>query len=253
MSKPTWIFVAGTYRTASTTHYQMTRDIVEETNNGIGIGYHQEKKLEKFDNIDVRYVVCKVFEFLPEGFRGKQSLGEGFLRAKRLKAVVSVRDPRDIMVSMKKRSIDLGKKIISAESSHSDNEWSIHENATVNFPIWLGWLEKWADLGPAITLVSRYEDFTANLYREVQRISDHLNIKISPDHAKSIAKRYTIPEMKKRKQEKRDAGEKEDKWLPSVPAIVFGTSGIHRTWLTGPEKNLVEEHNRAFMEKFGYL
>ena len=252
MSKPTWVFVCGTYRTASTTQYQMTRDIVEETNNGIGIGYHQEKKLAKFDDADVRYVVCKVFEFLPEGFRGERSLGEAFLRAKRLKAIASVRDPRDIIVSMRKRSQDHGKAVV-ARGETNDDTWSFHQTATEDFPRWLYWLQKWADLGPSITLVSHYEEFTQNLYREVQRIAEHLAINLPADHAKNIAKRYTIASMKERKEAKKKAGEKEDKWLPSVPGVVFGTSGLHQTWLTGPERELVEKHNQAFMERFGYL
>ena len=38
MTKPTWVFVAGPYRSGSTTQYQMTRNIVEETGNGLGVG-----------------------------------------------------------------------------------------------------------------------------------------------------------------------------------------------------------------------
>ena len=60
MSKPTWVFVAGAYRTASTTQYQMARDIVEQTENGIGIGYHTERKLKEFDEKESDLVVCKV-------------------------------------------------------------------------------------------------------------------------------------------------------------------------------------------------
>lgn len=253
--EPTWVFVAGTYRTASTTQYQMTRDIVEETDMGMGIGYHQEKKLEKFDNEGCAFIVCKVFEFLPEGFRGQPSLGAKFLRDGRLKAVVSVRDPRDIIVSMRKRSLDLGKKVcdMDGDGMGDADSWSFRETATINFPVWLGHLKKWANLGPELCLVSYYEQFTTNLYREVQRIAEHLKIELQPDHAKDIAKRYTIPEMERRRQEKREAEEKEDEWLPNVPRVVFGSSGIHNTWLTPPERELVEEANREFMETFGYL
>jgi len=49
MTKPTWIFVAGPYRSGSTTQYEMARDIVEKTNTGIGIGYHNERRLKEFD------------------------------------------------------------------------------------------------------------------------------------------------------------------------------------------------------------
>jgi hypothetical protein len=250
--KPTWVFVAGTYRTASTTQYQMTRDIVEQSRNGIGIGYHQEKKLAEHDKPGNRYVVCKVFEFLPSGFRGRRSLGESFLRAKRMKAVITMRDPRDIIVSMRTRASNLGKKVVM-ERSTNDDVWSFRQTAEVNFPIWLGWLEKWSDLGPSITLVTHYESMIQNLYREVQRISSHLDIQLEPDHAKTIAKAYTKPSMKKKKVEAKKKGEKEDPWLPSVPGVVYGTSGIHKQHLTEEERKIVEDANNSFMEKFGYL
>lgn len=251
MGSPTWVFVAGTYRTASTTQYQLTRDIVEGTGNGIGIGYHQEKKLARFDTEDVRYVVCKVFEFLPEGFRGELSLGKKFLDENRLKAVVSIRDPRDIIVSMRKRSTDLGKEIVW--EGDGENQWSFVHTASVDFPKWLGDLEKWIDLGPELTLVSKFELFTSNLYREVRRIADHLDISLSNDAAKDIAAKYTIASMTQRKREAKADGRAEDSWLPSVPSVVFGSSGIYRTWLTPREQASVEKYNGEFMRRFGYF
>ena len=44
-----WVFVAGIYRSGSTTQYEMVRDIVTQTGNGIGIGYHTENKLTEYD------------------------------------------------------------------------------------------------------------------------------------------------------------------------------------------------------------
>ncbi|GAG90523.1 unnamed protein product [marine sediment metagenome] len=44
-----------------------------------------------------------------------------------------------------------------------------------------------------------------------------------------------------------------DPWLPSVPGVVFGTSEIYHTWLSQPEKKLVQEHCGEFMERFGYV
>lgn len=248
----TWVFVAGTYRTASTTQYQITRDIVEETHNGIGIGHHQESKLAQVDGGNARYVVCKVFEFLPDGFRGKPSLGKCFLDEGRLKAVCTIRDPRDIIVSMRKRSVDLGKDIVW-EGNSCGNQWSFVQTACRDFPKWLGDLEKWANLGTDITLVSRFEEFTRNLYREVMRIAEHLDIDIADKQAKDIASRYTISAMAQRKRTAKAEGVSEDPWLPSVPTVVFGSSGLYNTWLSYRERELVEKHNGDFMRRFGYL
>ena len=103
--KPTWVFVAGPYRSGSTTQYRIVEDIIDETNNGKGIGYHTEKKLKEFDvEGNKPFVVCKVFEFLPESFRGEESYGKTLHDEGRVMSVVSVRDPRDIIVSMRKRA-----------------------------------------------------------------------------------------------------------------------------------------------------
>jgi hypothetical protein len=250
MSKPFWVFVAGAYRTASTTQYQMARDIVEQTKHGIGIGYHTERKLKEFDEKDHELLVCKVFEFLPEGFRGERSMGELFLRGKRLKALCTIRDPRDIIVSMRKRASDLGKRMVNGKVA-KDKEWSFIETATVHFPVWLGQLDKWISLGPAITMVTRYEEMITNLFRETKRIAEHLNIPLDTELAKQIAKEYTIDRMNEKKEEMR--GKKADPWLPSIPAIVFGTAGLHKSWLSNPERKIVEDANRDFMKKYGYL
>lgn len=246
MTKPTWVFVAGTYRSGSTTQYQMIRDIVEQTDNGIGIGYHTEAKLKDFDTHSNKFVVCKVFEPLFIGFRNEPSYAKRFFDEGRVLAVVTIRDPRDIIVSMKKRAE--GRK-----QNGQEKEWDFSETATTNFPIWLGWLEKWIDLGTEITLVSSFEEMTENLYREAKRIAEHLEIDITADHAGKIAKKYRISEIMKRQRKHKISGEKQDLWLPQIPAIAFGTSRHYRTWLSQPEVKMVEIANHNFMKRFGYL
>jgi len=242
---PTWVFVAGTYRTASTTQYLIARDIVEETKSGLGVGYHTERKLEEFDAKESgKFVVCKVFIYLPE----KSPFGKRFLKENRIKALCTIRDPRDIIVSMKTRAE--GRK-----PSGKKDVWNFQKTATENFPIWLKQLEQWIDLGPEIALVSRFEEFTANLFGEVKRIAEHLGIDIPKALAHDIAKRYTISAQQKAKKvyfEKKKEDEKlrEDKWLPSIPGVKFGTAGTWHTWLGTSEAKMVVEANRAFFERF---
>lgn len=227
----------------------MTRDVVEETKSGRGIGYHTEGRLEEFDDSALHrdIIVCKVFRYLPQ----HSPFGEKFLKEKRLKALCTIRDPRDIIVSMKARA--MARRNLDFDFNQTINE---------NFPIWLGQLQQWIDLGPDITLVTKYEKFVVNLYKEARRIADHLGIDADDDLLKTIAKRYTVQSLIQEKkdyrekvQEAKRKGEdepREDPWLPSVPAIKFATSGHWRTWLSTGEIAQVEKVCKDFMDKFGY-
>lgn len=281
MSKPVWIFVAGSYRTGSTTHYEMTRDVVEATGSGLAIGYHNERRLPDFDGLDYGdleavkaiyakheiecpfdappkfsrdpfYIVCKVFEFLPDGFRDGTSHGQILARQNRIRAVVSVRDPRDIITSMRRR-----EEQRSDDGRKESGGFDFQKVATKQLPIWLGAVMKWADMGPERVLISKFETFTTNLYREVRRIAAHLDLELTADEAKEIAKRYQVNTLKARKRAYWDAKQedpelREDPALPSIPALVFASSGQWRNQLTVAEAELVYEANKAFFVRFGY-
>ena len=244
--KPTWVFVAGTYRTASTTQYRLTVDIVETAQRGIGIGYHTENKLEEFDNCDNEFVVCKVFEPLWLGFQGNPSYGKKIFEEGRAKAIVTIRDPRDIITSMKKR--EEGRNKIG-----NPNDWDYKEIAMVNLCQWLGNLEKWINLGPELCLVSPFEVMTTNLFEEARRINSFLNMGLDDNTLKEIAQNHTVAAIQKHKEKCKADGEKEDAHLPSIPDIVFGTSGHWRTELSESEIAMLEESNSDFMKKYGYL
>lgn len=259
-NRPSWCFVVGSYRSGSTTQYRLTADIVRETGNGIAIGYHTESKIKDKDSTDAvkaiagqegvnlncerPIVVCKVF--LPIFSRDcivpktdTHSYAVKIHDEDRLKAVCTVRNPLDIITSMKRRN-------------EGRDEWDFNRTATEDLPKWLGDMEQWIDLGPQITHYSHFEDFTHNILSEVRAVSAHLGIDIDDGLAKTIAKRHTITGINEHKRRMRELGEREDKWLPSVPGIVFGTSNNWRTWLNGPEIKMTYESNRAFMERFGY-
>lgn len=245
MTKPTWIFVAGTYRTGSTTQYQITRNIVEETKNGIGIAYHTEEKLREFDNTNHKFIVCKVFAPLweyfynvHEGMKKQESYGKVIYHENRLKAVVSIRNPYDIMTSIKRRSQD-------------KPEFNFHHTATEELPRWLSDLTKWIDLGD-LTYWSKFEDFTKHLPKETANIAGHLGIELSGDDHHKIGNRFKIDELNRRKGEYNKPDENEKRHLPSVPGIIFGTSGQWQQWLTRPEQKAVYEANRGFFERFNY-
>lgn len=254
MNKPTWIFSCGTYRTASTTHYTMTQDILKVTNTGIPIGYHQEQKLKKFDVPSPhRYVLCKVFEFLPAGFKGHKdkvgrSVGELIHRERRLKAFATIRDPRDIIVSMRERH-----RRLMEDPKHQSKPFDFRHRVEVEFPVWLGQLHKWINLGPTITQMSRYEVWTNGLLKEVYRIAEHLEVELTREQARKIAGDHTPKAIVDRKKAKRREGKREDPWLPSIPGILFGTSGAHEDHLTKKEEDMLIKSNRTWMKRYGYL
>jgi len=72
---------------------------------------------------------------------------------------------------------------------------------------------------------------------------------------KDIARFLSVSEQRKRQEKRKNAkpDEREHPRLPSIPGIVFGSSGHWRTWLAASEARMVEDANRAFMERFGYL
>ena len=239
---PIWVFAAGPYRSGSTTQYQIAEDIVTETNNGKGIGYHTEAKLEEFDIPgNKKFIVCKVFEFLPHSFKGEPSYGKKLFDEGRIMSIVTVRDPRDIMVSMRHRAVIHGRG------------FDIIRVAEEELTVWLANAAKWIDLVPSHW--SRFEDFTTNLLRETRSIAKFLGIELDDKQAKDIAKRYSIRAMQEKKEEfkKKKPEEREHPWLPTIPPVMFGTSGHFKTHLSIVEQEAVERHNADFMRRFGYL
>lgn len=254
MNKPVWIWSCGTYRTASTTHYMMTRDIVQMTGNGKGIGYHQESKLKDYDvPRREKFIVCKVFEYIPAGFQGRKekvgrSVGQTIYREHRMKAFATIRDPRDIITSMRERH-----RRQMEDPAHQRKPFDFQHRVEIDFPLWLGQLDRWINLGPTICMVSRYEVFTADLLTEVKRIADHLDINLPHEKAREIAAKHTLEAIVAHKKSQRAKGIREDPFLPSIPGPLFGMTGAYKDHLTRAEEQEVIKHNRKWMEKYGYL
>lgn len=241
MAKPTWVFVVGPYRTGSTTQFLLAEKVLERTGRGRSIGYHTETRLEEEDHGE-GYVLCKVFIPVFE----TSPFGRKFLEEGRLKAIGTVRDPRDILVSMRER--DNGKGIDVEE------EW-LRERVEEKFPEWLGNLNKWADLGPEITRIIKFEWMIRHLDQTAQKIGEHLGIEVPWSMAREIAEECTIPALRQQKKDYRREGhpeKREHPVLPSIPPVVFGTSGHWRTWLTRDIADYLREHNEEFFERWDY-
>jgi len=243
MPQPTWVFVVGTYRTASTTQYRMVEEVVQSTHNGFGIGYHTDNRLGLYDEETPPqqgrcYVVCKVFKYLPvTAVKGSQ-----FLKERRLKVIGTVRDPRDVFVSMRTRRAQQGADV--------GDEWFAQVVGT-DFPVWFGQFMLWARTSPA--LISKFENVTADPLKEVQRIGSFLRVRLSHNAARAIAQKYTTQAL-------RDEGEEIHKnrpvrahpVLPSIPPVLFGTSGHWKEHITQQQADAIYSATKEYMDTWGY-
>ncbi|KKN85731.1 hypothetical protein LCGC14_0275360 [marine sediment metagenome] len=249
MSAPIWVFVTGTYRTGSTTQNRIAAAIVEHANRGRGIGYHKESRLVEHDKDEDELVICKVFRYLPD----ESETAARFLKEGRIRVVGTVRDPRDIFVSMQERARRSGKI----------GEFSGKTVINEKLPMWLGWFDMWVDKIPRNMIhVSKFEVMIEDLSAEALRIATFLGIAISLKEARTLTNPFRLPDQQKAKDEywkKRrkleKAGEnppREHPVLPSLPAVVFGTSGHWKTWLNHTQVRMIERSCKKYMARWGY-
>lgn len=191
MSKPTWIFVAGLPRSGSTTQYQIVDTILRDKNLGIGISYHTEDKLKEYDKSGHDMIACKVFAPLwkysydvPNGMKKRESYGKKIIDEGRFKAVMTVRNPFDIVTSMKRRDIDR-------------NEYDF-QKILRELPRHFGDALQWATLPSDVIYISKFEDFTLHLPRETAAIAKHLGIELSKDDIHRIGNEFRIEAIKAR-------------------------------------------------------
>jgi hypothetical protein len=249
MSRPIWAFVVGTYRTGSTTQNRIAAAIVESTKKGKGIGYHKESRLVEHDEDLEEIIVCKVFRYLP----AESETARRFLQEGRIRVIGTVRDPRDIFVSMQERARRAGK------IDEFDAKKVIHED----LPMWLSWINTWVDRIPKeMVYISKFETMIVDLAAEAQRISSFLGIGMARREAMRITNPFKVPAQKKAKAEYWDLRRKKEKEgetaprehpvLPSIPAIEFGTSGHWPIWLNPAQIRQLESSCKEYMTRWGY-
>ncbi len=248
MRKPVWVFVVGTYRTGSTTQYRIVSDVVESTQSGTGIGYHKEERLIEHDDDREKYIVCKVFRYLPH----ESEPAKKFLRQNRIRVIGTVRDPRDIFVSMQERD----------RNTPRWDSWDPHKRVSEELPEWFRWFNTWTSLPKENVYVSKFENMINDLLGETLRIAQFLGIPMDERMGSAISKEYQIPMLKKRKAdywtkrrkmvEEGKSAPKEHSVLPSLPAVKFGTSGHWRQWLHPAEARRVMEYCREYAQRWEY-
>lgn len=231
MARPMWVFVVGMYRTGSTTQYLLTEGVVEITENGQGIGYHTEDRLQTYERYNGNFVVCKVFKPVCESSQTAKVIKQDG----RMRAIATVRDPRDIVTSMKKRGVNFSWK-------DTMKEW----------PTWQGWFLKWASYGDDIIRIVKYEDMIRDLEKEVRGIANFLGIQISPEQVKEVAKLGDLTYQRERAKKAKDEGKPAHPWLPSLPGAAFGKARNWPSVLTLEEKRDIEAKARLMITRWRY-
>lgn len=170
-----WVFCGGMFRSASTLQFQITARLVKDAGLGEQIGwidaYRFTETQQRYANVSglkvVKVHVC------PEPIQAE------FLRQNAL-GLYSFRDIRDVFASyMKQRQKPF--PFLWQEG--------FLETCLENYKIWTGL--------PNL-LVSTYQDLTENLPQEVQRIAQHLQLKISPADCEAIAADYSLESQQQR-------------------------------------------------------
>ena len=153
-------------RSGSTLQYQITKAIVEETNNGKALGWVDGENINEIitNNIDKTYIkIVKSHSYLPQ-----------FDMLKNVRYVYSYRDIRDVAVSQmnkyKKKYKDLNITGLVLNLIETNRSWIKMENI----------------------LISRYEIFRNNIYEETNKIAAFLGINISEELTLQISNDLTI-------------------------------------------------------------
>ena len=167
------IICCGMPRSGSTLQYQLTSAIVEFKLAGQSLGLvpvtnsiSLNQLLQNNSLSAHKYLVIKRHKYTDEAAE--------LVKTGKAKAIYVYRDLRDVVVSvMNKRQ----------ESFEQIAKGNFVENCLDNF-------YKWASLEDIF--VSKYEELTVNLKKEVMRISNYLGFELNEDSAEKIAENYSL-------------------------------------------------------------
>lgn len=202
-----WIFCAGMMRSGSTLQYQIAKTVVEGAGRGIGAGScvpgRFRELLDRYDDAGQLRVV-KCHRYLPTA-RARLRRGEA-------RALYIYRDLRDVVVSMMHKEKRSFRQMMEAgfvqQLLEDDAIWSGQPN----------------------TLVSVYQEVTADVAAEVERIAGFLGIEVAPSEVERIAAEHSLDRQKRR-----------------IEGFDFGQAGVAegRTSLLDPDTLLHHNHVRS--------
>ena len=173
------IICAGMMRSGSTVQYQIVCEIIESLGLGMTMGWTKIPSQELLDNL--QNVVLRKDKFLVIKSHNFCSEVKALVRADKAKVVYVYRDLRDVAVSL-------------------NNKFT---KSTEDAILWLGDRLNnyyfWASIDKI--MVSRYENMANDLYGEVLKIANYLEVKVNSDLARTISNKLEISQQKQRTKE----------------------------------------------------
>lgn len=173
------IIAAGMTRAGSTVQYQIVCELIESLGLGMTIGWVDlltKEFLENLENvlsIKDKFLIIKSHQYSPPV--------ETLIKIGKAKVIYVYRDLRDVSLSLTKTFVNSFDEAIS---------WS--NNQLENYYLWTAIDE---------IMVSRYENMVADLYNEVLRIANYLEIKVTNSLAREIASKFELNRQKQRIKE----------------------------------------------------
>jgi hypothetical protein len=224
-------------RSGSTLQYQIATDLVTRRGVGTGLGYVQPMEFENLarnHGANSQFKVVKTHAYIPGA--------ERLLESGQAKALYSHRDIRDVVVSL--------MKMQKTDFRQLRDEGMVYAL--------LKEYEDWNRTGEI--LVSRYEDITAYLPREIGRIAAYLGVSLAEGEADELATEYALDRQKERINrfqtsqlaETLDGFKIDAKTLLHDNHINSGSQGQWRDALSRLEAALVEHMARDWMREHGY-
>lgn len=209
---------AGPMKTASTYLYQVMSEIALLHGGRAPKPYGIDEGMVLGWEMEPTPVVIKLHEF------------HAALKGAGYTAVVSIRDPRDVFVSL-------------MHFQQNTFEGTMASRAVQNWPVAVA---SWQDLQVAYI---RYEDMMKHPSRTVARIGQEMGYNLHPDLAEYIARKWSIPANKMRAEMKLDTNQRH---FMSARHIYSGKIGQWKVDLTPEQLAIVEEHFRNEIKRFGY-
>lgn len=244
------VISAGMEKAGTGWYYNMTNDLMV-------LGGHQDarlirdkyrlKSVMRYDNCNIEYPVLPTMlalmiphlrgeSFVVKTHQAPTPILKWMLKQGIVKATYLYRDPRDVVVSVYEHGISLRYNHIRHPFSKLDTiEKAIHASNK-----WIRVWEKWtSDILSAYTYIVRYEDLLRTTYEVMSRLTDYLQLNITPQQLETVIEKY--------KPHRLDAAIVETRLHFNK-----GQVGNYRDALDDVQRRQVEENFSPILTKMGY-
>jgi tetratricopeptide (TPR) repeat protein len=175
------IICGGMSRSGSTVQYQIVCEIIESLGLGMTIGWVDVPNKALLDNLE--NAAFRKDKFLVIKSHNFSTPIKTLVETGKVKVVYVYRDLRDVTVSLANKFAKSADNAISIWLSNELNNYYL-----------------WMDIGDKI-VVSKYENMVNDLYGEVIKIANYLQVAVSSDLAKNISNKLKIGQQKQKTEE----------------------------------------------------